>query len=92
MEQHEFIWMGKKLGVPVSQDETGNTVMSLRPQIQLTHNYKKKNFTQIVFTEDQTRFTVSNKSEVESIVGLHIANEHLEQVLRKYCDENLQKA
>lgn len=92
MEQHEFIWMGKKLGVPVSQDETGNTIINLRPQIQLTHNYKKKNQTQIVFTEDQARYTVSNKSEVESIVGLHLNNVHLEHALRKYCEENLQKA
>lgn len=92
MEQHDFIWMGKKLMVPVTQDETGNTIIALRPQIQLTHNYKKKNLTQIIFTEDQTRFIISNKSELNAIIELHLKNNHLEQVLRKFCEDNFQKA
>lgn len=91
MEQHDFIWMGKKLMVPVTQDETGNTIITLRPQIQLTHNYKKKNLTQVVFTEDQSRYTIGSKLELELIIGLHLSNDNLDQKLREFCESHLEK-
>lgn len=92
MQQHEFIWMAKNLKVTdVTQDETGNTVINLRPQIQLTHNYKKKNQMQIVFTEDQSRFLIPSKSDLEEIFRLHLSNVNVEQILRKHCEDNFEK-
>jgi hypothetical protein len=93
MNQPEFIWMAKNLKVTdVKQDETGNTIINLRPQIQLTHSYKKKNQMQIIFTEDQARYLISTKVELQEIYRLHLSNVDLENVLRHYCEDWLKKS
>ena len=92
MEQHEFIWMGNKLGVQVIQGEGGITSIQLRPKIVVSHNYKKKNLTQVVFIEDGAKYNIGSKYELESVIALHLSNEHLETVLRSFCEKNLEKA
>lgn len=92
MQQHEFIWMAKNLKVNnVTQNENGTTTINLRPQIQITHNYKKKNQMLIIFTEDQVRYLISTKVELQEIYRLHLSNVDLENVLRHYCEDWLKK-
>ena len=91
MQQHEFIWMGAKLGAPVAQSENGVSTITLRPQINLVHDYKKKDQTLVVFTEDDSKFIISDKDELNHIIGMHLTNDYIEQTLREYCNANLQK-
>ena len=92
MYEPEFIWMAKSLKVTdITQDGSGKTIINLRPQIQIIHNYKKKNQMILTFTEDQTRYLVPSKLELQEIYRLHLSNVDLEHVLRKYCEEKLQK-
>ena len=90
MEQQEFIWMAKNLKVvDVIQDEIGNTIIQLRPQVQLVHNYKKSNLMTVKFVEDQMMFIVPSRKELEEIYRLHLENENLIQLLREYCELHL---
>jgi hypothetical protein len=91
MQQHEFIWMAQKLGIKSQQGAEGITVINLRPQIQIAHNYKKKDQMTVIFTEDQSRFLISSKPQLEEIILLERSNKDLEQILRKYCEDNLEK-
>ena len=93
MQQHEFIWLGNNMKVGrVGQDTVGNTIVDLRPQIQITHNYKKKNLMLITFSDDGLTFIIPSKSQLEDIYRMHLSNVHLGEILRKYCEDNLQKA
>lgn len=92
MQQHEFIWMAKNLKVDnVTQDESGNTIVKLRPHIVFMHNYKKKNQMMIMFSEDKATYIIPSKVEMEEIYEMHLTNPDVEQLLRKYCEENLEK-
>ena len=91
MQQHEFIWMGGKLNLPMLQNGDGVTTIDLRPQIKLVHEYKKKDQTLVVFMEDDSKFIISSKDELNDIIHMHLTNEHLEQQLLEYCKANLQK-
>lgn len=92
MQQHEFIYITQTIRMMnIHQDPTGKTIVQLRPQIQIIHNSKKKNQMQIIFTEDQARFLIPSKKELEEIYRLHLENVNLSQILREYCEKNLQK-
>jgi hypothetical protein len=91
MQQHEFIWVARSQKInDVKQDETGNTIVNLRPQVQIIHNYKKKNHMQIVFTEDQFRFLILSTGTLKEIYNIN-ATADSQSVLRKYCEDNLER-
>ena len=75
----------------VFQDEIGNAIVQLRPQIQLVHNYKKKNLMTIRFIEDQTIFMIPSRKELEEIYRMHMENSDLTVILRDYCEKHLEK-
>lgn len=92
MQQQEFIWMANNIPHDgIIQDEIGNTIIQLRSQIQLTHNYKKKNQMMIIFQEDQSRFLIPSKKRLEDIYRLHLENTQLTDILRNYCEGTLER-
>lgn len=91
MQQHKFIWLANNLKFGnVTQDQSGNTTVELRSQIQLIHSYKKKNQIAIVFTEDQARFLIPSEDQLKDIVHIH-TNNGSEHAIREYCINNLEK-
>lgn len=92
MQQHEFIFMAKNLKVTnVTQDDSGNTIVNLRPKISIVHNYKKNNSMKISFAETNDTFVIPSKNDLEEIYRLHLTNENLEHILIEYCKTHLKK-
>lgn len=91
MDQIKFIVMANNVYPEgeVKQDPNGITIVNLRPQIQITHNYKKKNEMKIIFNDTNDEYLVSSKNELEEIYGLHLANKDVIQILHEYCKNNL---
>lgn len=92
MTQPEFIWMSSNIlpEIGIEQRPDGNTVVGLRPQINIIHNFKRKDQITVVFLDDHATFVVPSKSALEDIYRMHLANTNLVQVLRKYCDDNFE--
>lgn len=92
MKQHEFIWAARNMKVgEARQDDSGKTCITLRPSILLIHDYKKKDRMTIEFHDDQSTYIIHDRKELEAIYRLHLENEHLSEVLHRYCSENLTK-
>lgn len=92
MKQHEFIWAARNMNVgEARQNDSGQTYITLRHGIQLTHDYKKKDQMTIEFLEDQSAYVIHDRKELEAIYRLHLENQNLNDVLRRYCSENLTK-
>lgn len=91
MDQIKFIVMANNIYPEgeVKQDPNGITIVNLRPQIQITHNYKKKNEMKIIFNDTNDEYLISSKNELEEIYGLHLANKDVIQILHEYCKNNL---
>lgn len=92
MKQHEFIWMTNNVHASnVVQDDSGNTAVTLRKNILLVHNYKKKDQMSIILVDTNSQFLIPSKKELESIFRLHLENKDLNEIIVKYCTENLSK-
>lgn len=92
MKQHEFIWAARNMKVgEARQTDNGKTCITLRAGILLIHDYKKKDRMTIEFHDDQSIYIIHDRKELETIYRLHLENEHLSEVLRRYCSENLTK-
>lgn len=91
MDQIKFIVMANNVYPEgeVKQDPNGITIVNLRPQIQITHNYKRKNEMKIIFNDTNDEYLISSKNELEEIYGLHLANKDVIQILHEYCKNNL---
>lgn len=92
MTQPEFIWLSSNIlpKIGVEQKPSGETIVGLRPQINIIHDFKKGNRLTIVFLDDGATFLIPSKEELEEIYAMHLANTNLVQVLRKYCDDNFE--
>lgn len=92
MKQHEFIWAAKNMKVnETRQDDFGNTFIRLRKDIQLTHNYKKKDRMAIEFQDDRSVYIIPTDKELKEIYRLHLENVNLNEILHQYCSMNLTK-
>jgi hypothetical protein len=92
MKQQDFIWLAKSLNIDnVSQDEIGNTIVQLKPNIQIIHKYKKNDRMEIYFQEDRKYYHIPSETELKQIYILYTENENLTEVLRIYCEENLKE-
>lgn len=92
MKQNEFIWMAKNLRATKSvQDEDGNTAITLRPNILVVHNYKKRDQMIIVFIEDNSQYIIHTKKQLEDIFHIHLENKDAADILQRYCMSNLTK-
>lgn len=92
MKQHEFIWMANNVHAGKAvQDESGNTAITLRPTIMVVHNYKKRDQMTLVFVEDQSQYIIPTKKELEEIFRIHLENQNINEILRRYCTEKLTK-
>jgi hypothetical protein len=91
MEQSEFIFLSKRMNAASSRmDEVGNVSVTLRPGILLSHNYKKKNFMMITFTDEQDRFVIGTKDQLQHIYEIHINKKRAIEEIRRYCQKNLE--
>lgn len=92
MKQHEFIWAARNMNVgEARQNDSGQTYITLRPGIMLTHDYKKKDQMTIEFDGDRAVYIIRDRKELEWIYRLHLENHDLIEILRRYCSENLTK-
>lgn len=92
MKQHEFIWAAKNMQTTETrQDAFGNTFIRLRKDIQLTHNYKKKDRMTIEFQDDNSVYLIPTDKELKEIYRLHLENVNLNEILHQYCSMNLTK-
>ena len=93
MDQIKFIQMSNNIQPmgPIVHQPNGIILVNLRPQIQVTHNYKKKNEMQVIFIDDQSRYLIPSQKELEDIYKMHLGNTNLTEILHKYCEEKLKK-
>jgi hypothetical protein len=90
MNQIKFIWLSKNIpGVSVSQDPDGVTIVNLRPLIDITHDSNKRDKIEIIFKDDNTKYTIPNKKSLEEIYRMHLENEEVMLLLHQYCDTHL---
>lgn len=89
MTQPDFIMMANKIGCKVAQ--ATKVVVELRPYVQLSHNYKKKDLMTIKFLEDQVEFKIPDRSSLEEIYRMHLEKENIVQALRNLCEEKFEK-
>lgn len=93
MNQAKFIQTSKQVKPVggVTDDGNGVVIVNLRPQVQITHSYKKNDQMQIIFIEDQTHFEIPSQKELEELYKIHLGCTNFIQPARKYCDDKLQK-
>lgn len=91
MDQIKFIIMANNIHPEgeIEQTPDGIVIVNLRSQIQITHNYKRKNEMRIIFNDSKIQYIISNKSELEEIYRMHLANTDVVQMLHDYCKNNL---
>lgn len=92
MKQHEFIWMANNVRAGKAvQDASGNTAITIRPNIMVVHNYKKRDQMTLVFVEDNSQYLIPTKKELEEIFRIHLENQNINEILLRYCTEKLTK-
>lgn len=95
MNQIKFISMTNQIQPQgnVEQTTDGIVVVNVRinPNIQITHNYKKKDEILIIFNDINEKFKLASDNQLEEIYKLHLGNINLTEPLHRYCEENLQK-
>lgn len=91
MNQIKFLWISNnipnKLGV--EQTEDGIVIVKLRPKIDITHNYKKRDRMEIIFKDDNKRYLIHDHKILKEIYTLHMQNEEVMLLLHQYCESNL---
>lgn len=93
MDQMKFIWLANQVHPEggVTQDETSVVVMNLRPQIQVTHDYKKQDRIEIIFRDDNTRFFVEDHNALQEVFSIHLSNKDCVQLIREYAEKHFKK-
>lgn len=93
MDQNKFLWLGhvSKPEGGVTQDESSVVTINLRPQVQITHDYKKQNRVEVILKDDGSRFLVEDHNDLQEIFSLHLMNKDCVQLIRKYAEEHLRK-
>ena len=75
----------------IIQQPDGIVVVNMRPTIQITHNYKKKNQMQIIFVDTNDTYIIPDQQTLEEIYQMHLSNTNVVEILLKYCNKNLKK-
>lgn len=93
MDQIKFLWTMKNLHPEgnIIQNETSIITVNLRKNIQITHDYKKGNRVEIIFTIDQKRYLVEDHNDLQEFCIIHLQNQQCEQKMRKYCESHFKK-
>jgi len=87
VQQHEFIQFANNINAEsVAQIENGIVRVSLTPQIEIDHSYKKKNMMTIKFTECGDQYIIPDRKELEFVVGFHLEGES-STFIKKYCED-----
>ena len=73
----------------ITQGSNADVIVDLRPNISISHSYKKKNRIELTFKDDQKKYIVERDSDLEEIYKLHMTHPNVEVILRKYCKEHL---
>lgn len=93
MDQIKFVWISKNIPniLGVNQDEDGITTVKLRPLIEITHNFKKRNKVEILFKDDNSKYLIPDQKTLEEIYKMHMSNTEVMLLMHQYCDKNLSK-
>lgn len=92
LDQQKFLWIVNHSDVKsIKQAENDVVIVNVRDNIQITHCWKKNNRMELIITDDQSHYVIPDKSHLEEILTLHIDNKDLTQILKDYCDKNLEK-
>ena len=91
MKQHEFIYLSRNMTNQVRQDLIGNVIVDLNQMVEITHNYKKKDLMTLTMKEDQSKYTIPSRSDLEEIYKIQVSEENPIQLIREYCEKNLKK-
>lgn len=86
MKQHEFIWMTRNVKLQPIMGEEGLTEVDVRPGIKIVHNCKRKDEMWVIFTSPDEEYLIPNKTELEKVYKLHLMQEDLNEILRRYCN------
>lgn len=91
LNQAKFIWLANNVkATSLEQDSSPVVTMHLRPQIDITHNYKLRDRVEIVFKDDGKKFFVPDHNMLEEICRYHMLNKDCVQIIRRYAEENLE--
>ena len=92
MEQPKFIWVARNMKVGnVTQGPNGETTVEVRPNINIVHEYRRKNRMTMHLVERDEKYIIPSERELEHIYRLHLEHEDVMTPLMEYCVQ-LQKA
>lgn len=89
MKQERFIFMANNVQ-PLSmvQDPNGNTIVKLREEISIIHNYHNE---YMVLSVASSKYKVMNEAQLETVFRMHLENKDLFQLLHEYAETNFDK-
>lgn len=93
LDQPKFIWTMNNVHASgkVQQNGTSEVKVDLRPQVQISHDYRKNNRTTITFKDDGVTFIIPDHTDLEEICRIHLMNKDAVQILREHCEKYLTK-
>ena len=89
MTQQEFIWEMRTFNT--TQHSDGTTVAQLRPQVRITHNFRRRNIMHIIFDDENVKYIIPGKVELLFIIRKHIEFKEATQPMKDYCQKYLVK-
>lgn len=75
----------------INQTDDGNTVVQLRDNIQIIHNYKRRNEISILFQDTNERYIIPDQKELEFIYRTHLGEQDILQKLHQHAEETYKK-
>lgn len=92
LSQTKFMMMANRVKpLSVSDDGNGRIIVQLRKDVQVVHNYKKNDYMEIIFTEDQSHYQIGSESQLETIFRIHLSNKDFNYPAHMYCEKQLKK-
>lgn len=92
VDQPKFMWLANHVhAIGIEQNSTPVVTLHLRPQIDITHNYERKNRVEILFKDDNTRYFVPDNADLERIIEIHMMHKDAVEMIRAWCRKHLKK-
>lgn len=90
MTQIKFLWLSNNIPnkIGVEQTEDGMVIVKLRPKIDITHNFKKRDRVEIILKDDNSRFIIPDDESLQEVYTMHVMNEEVMLLMHQYCESH----
>jgi len=90
IQQPDFMYFVSNVNaIEVTQIKDGIVLCKLSPQIEISHDYKKKNLVKIKFTEFNEEFVIPDRKCLEDLSTLHLEGES-STTIHEWCKEHIE--